>query len=152
MVAAEASTAAVALAVADFMAVVFPAEGSAVTRTAVITVVGSAEHAALTAATEEGTVPMAAAVPSAVGALMEACAAPLAPTMLGHPKVEVFATRLPAGTGLKTEPPVVGCPSMRDASEELPISTPPLPMAGSTLLAALPVADSQVMASIVAAS
>ena len=95
---------------------------------------------------------MAVAVP------LEECAAPLAHTMPGHPKVEAFATHLPAGMGLRPAARVAECPAravecllVRDASEELPISTPPSPMAGSTPLVALPAAASPATASIMAA-
>ena len=139
------------VAVADFMAEGFPAAAT-VSPTAVITVADTVERAALTAVIAEGMAPMAAAVLLAVAAPTEECAAPLAPTMPGHPKVEAFATHPPAGMGLSPAAAVVGCPPVQDVSEELPISAPPLPMAASTPLAAPPAADSPATASIVAAS
>jgi hypothetical protein len=152
--AVEASTAAVVLAVADFMAVGFlVAASTVVAPTAAITVEDTEGHAALTAVIAEGTDPTAVAVPT------EEYAAPLAHTMPGHPKAEAFATHLRAGMGLRPAARVVEClarvvecPLVRDASEELPISTPPSPMVGSTLLAVPQAAGSPATASIMLAS
>lgn len=154
VVAAEASAAAAAvLAVADFMAVGFPVAASTVVAPmAVITVEDSGGHAALMAVIAAGTARMAVAVLLGVAAPTEECAAPLAHTMPGHPKVEAFATHPLAGMGLRPAARVVGCPLVRGASQELPISAPPLPMAGFTPLAAPPSADSPATDSITPAS
>jgi hypothetical protein len=143
--AGEASTVAVVLAAADFMAAGFLAVVSTAARMAAITVADTAVRAALPAVIAEDLAMRAAGAPT------EAYTALPAPIMPGHPKVEAFATQPPAGMGLKPAAGVVGCPLVRDASEELPTSTQPLPMAGSTPLAASLPADSPATPSIMPA-
>lgn len=153
MVVVPASTVAGVLAVADFMAAGFPVAASTVVDPmAVITVADTLEHAALIAVIAEGMAPMAAAVLLGVAAPTEEFAALPAHTMLGRPKVEAFATHPLAGMDLRPAARVVACPLARDVSEELPISTPLLPMAASTPSAAAPAADSPATASITLAS